>query len=227
MKIHVAFVLTALTGFVTSAFSEEQNPPVQVAPTAPNPVSEVARMAEAGVSEKTILAYVETSPSVVVTGNDVVLLHQRGVSDKVITAMLQRSPQPAEPEVAPVAASSGPAVETVAMTTGPNPPIVYTTGPNAPIIYPTPVREITPLMRPYTVYAAPYDYYGASSVIILGSSYGSPAPCYGGGFRSYGGYQSYGGYPAYAGGYRSYGWGSTGGSGWGCRGNGWSAGRYR
>ncbi len=227
MRIHIALVLAALTGFVTSAFSEEQNAAVQVAPTAPNPVSEVAKMAEAGVSEKTILAYVEMSPSVAVTGDDIVLLHKRGVSDKVITAMLQRSPQPAEPEVAPVTAPYGPAVETVAMTTGPNPPIVYTTGPNAPIIYPTPVREITPLMRPCTVYAAPYDYYGASSVIIMGSSYYSSAPYYGGGFRSYGGYQSYGGYPAYAGGYRSYGWGSTGGSGWGRRGSGWGNGRYR
>ena len=163
-------------------------------------------MAEAGVSDKTILAYIDTAQSVTLTGDDVVALHKRGVSDNVITAMLQRAPQPLEPLTPTTSISTQLPISDVTPTT--------VTGLNAPIVYPTPVREATPLLRPYTVRAAPYlTYSGPSSVMIVGSPYCAGGSYYSGSFRGYSGY-GYGGYGygypscgAYGGGYRSYGWG--------------------
>src|SRR5256885_963368 len=68
-----------------------QAPQAAISPLAPQ-LNEVARMSEAGVNENVILTYIDRSPGVAVTANDVVALHDRGVSLTVITAMLQRPP---------------------------------------------------------------------------------------------------------------------------------------
>src|SRR2546423_15046881 len=51
-------------------------------------LSEVTRMSEAGVNENVILTYIDRTPGIALTANDVVTLHDRGVSLAVITAML-------------------------------------------------------------------------------------------------------------------------------------------
>jgi len=155
--------------------------------TSPSQVSEVVKLSNAGVSEKTILTYINNSPGFSLSATDVIALHDRGVSTEIITAMLQH------PSLTPLAPTPAPPVTaaTVAQTTTANPPIIY----------PTPATEAVPLTSPQVVYTMPiYSY--PSSVIIMGSSY-YPRACYSSGaYRVYGsGCNTYG----YGGAFRSYG----------------------
>jgi len=49
-------------------------------------------MTEAGVDEKTILSYVESTPGFRLNADDVIYLHDNGVSATIITALLQHRP---------------------------------------------------------------------------------------------------------------------------------------
>jgi hypothetical protein len=180
MKLPLSLLFIVLTSVGVSAFAGDAVPPA-----APSLVDQVVKMADVGVSDKTILNYLDNSGGFALTAEDVITLHQRGISETVITAMLQHSAQ-MQP--------SAPAVATIVMRL---------TGPNAPIIYPTPAREAVPLLSdPLVVYSSPYAY-GQSSVMILGGSYYSGSHCYGG--SRYCGLQGYGGFSAY--GARSGGYG--------------------
>src|SRR2546427_4027096 len=80
---------------------------VQAVNTAPRQsVSEVVKMSDAGVDEKTILSYVATAPPIVLKADDIIYLHEHGISTGIITAMLQHAPQVqiAQTQVAPVQA---------------------------------------------------------------------------------------------------------------------------
>jgi len=69
---------------------QQSRQPVKPANSTQAPqLSEVARMAQAGVNENVILTYIDKSPGFALTANDVVTLHDQGVSLTVITAMLQ------------------------------------------------------------------------------------------------------------------------------------------
>src|SRR6266436_3763303 len=99
MKFQLWLVSIMVASFGASAPADDQTK----APNAPNPapgpatqqtvqalqpvnsalapqLSEVARMSEAGVNENVILTYIDRSPGVALTANDVVALHDRGVS---------------------------------------------------------------------------------------------------------------------------------------------------
>ena len=69
--------------------STEKPLPAQVKPTAP--VAEVIRLAESGVEEGVILAYVTNSPSMFNLGpDDIIYLNDIGLPGAVVTAMIQR-----------------------------------------------------------------------------------------------------------------------------------------
>src|SRR5437868_2838182 len=136
MKVSFALLFVALTTAGLSAFAGDDTPPIPApslprpadlqvaeksAAAVPSPVDEVVRMADVGVSDQTILNYLENSGGFSLSAEDVITLHQRGISEPVITAMLQHAPVPSAPTTATI--------------------IMRATGPNAPIIYPTPTRE--------------------------------------------------------------------------------------
>src|SRR5437879_200083 len=56
---------------------------------------EIAKMSDAGVDEKSILAYVESLPQARVTADDIIYLHDKGISGTVINAWLQHANAPA------------------------------------------------------------------------------------------------------------------------------------
>jgi len=137
--------------------------PVQAAKPAnstPAPqISEVARLARAGVNENVILTYIDKSPGFSLTVNDVVTLHDQGVSLTVITAMLQHPPIT---QLAP--APTPPASQGVANLT-------LSKGANQPVFYPTPVTEAVPLTdRLIVAYPSP-AIYSYPTVSVWGSGY--------------------------------------------------------
>ena len=202
MKLRTSLLSLAFTGLAAALANGQaiQGPPAPSAPPVPvekirekidsvalaPQVSEVVKMSEAGVNEKTIVTYISTSPGFSLKANDVIALHDRGVSSELITAMLQH---PAPTPVAQQTVTPPPPVTqaTVAQTTTDNPPIIY----------PTPVTQPTLITSPEVVYTMPI-YSAPSSVIIMGSSY-YPRSYYGG-YGYYGGFRSCGvGFRGYCG----------------------------
>ena len=148
-------------------------------------LSEVARMAQAGVNENVILTYIDKSPGFALTANDVLTLHDQGVSLTVITAMLQHPPvtQLAQAPIPP----ASPSVATLTLSKGAN----------QPVLYPTPARETVPLTDTLVVaYPTPYAF-GYPSVTVWGSSYVTS--------QSYGGCRTFAGVQTYNGACHSYG----------------------
>lgn len=187
MKSQLWLVSIVVASFGASAPADDQTKApsapaqqtVQAAkPTSAPQLNEVARMSEAGVNENVILTYIDRSPGVALTANDVVALHDRGVSLTVITAMLQHPPV-AHLAQAPTPPAS-PAVATLSLTKGSN----------LPIVYPTPATEAVPLMDRVIVAYPTAAAYGYPSVSLWGSSYvtsQSSAPC-----RTFPAVQAYG-----------------------------------
>jgi len=195
MKIRASLLSLTLTGFAAAAFGQAvQGPPAPPQPAPPVPVEtirekvdaaalppqvkEVVKLSEAGVNEKTILTYIETSPGFSLKAGDVIALHDHGVPHDLINAMLQH---PDKPQVTTTVQTQPVTMATVAQTTTAN----------SPMVAQTPVTQPTLITSPEVVYTMPvYSY--PSSVVILGSSY-YQRPYFYGGYRAYGGY-----------GYRSY-----------------------
>ena len=125
---------------------------------APQPFNEVIKMSDAGIDEKTILSYIDSSPGFVLKADDIIALHEHGISSAVITAMLQHPPkvQVTQP---PVQVAQAPAQAQ----------------PQQPVVYQQPVY----VTSPEVVYAEPYGY-GYPSVVISGGFYYSRPYFYGG-----------------------------------------------
>lgn len=197
MKLQVLLLSLVCSGFGLFAQNQPSPPPDSVKQPSKDaanatftPANDVVKMANAGIEEKAIVAFVNNSPGFKLNAEDVITLHQRGLSTTVINAMLQNPAKPGavEKPVPP------PAPKMATVTTG--------TGPNPPIIYPTPAKEAVPLTDPVVV-TYPGSYAGGSSVLIVGSPYsyavgqcnvGYGAYCGASGFyncgpRSYGGYR--------------------------------------
>jgi len=198
MKFRFSFLSLTLASFTLTVFAQDQTPtpapgaapPVNaVDPAAARQVREILRMADKGVSEKTMLSHIYNSPGVALSGEDVTALHKRGLSITVITAMLEQQQRTQAGETLGTVPAE--TVASVALSTEPE-----------PIIYPTPAREPVPLTSPEAVYLSPYVY-GYSPVIITGGSfYGGGSSCYSGGF--YGGCGSFGGGRSFSGGFYNY-----------------------
>jgi len=148
---------------IAPASVEKLSEKVKAMNTAPaQPVSEIIKMSDAGVDEKTVLAYIENSPGFVLKADDVIALHERGISTAIITAMLQHPPkvQVAQSMAAP------PAQTAVAQQ-----PL--------PVTYATPPAQPVYVTSPQVVYTDPYPYaYSYPSVIISGGSYYPRSYCY-------------------------------------------------
>jgi len=157
--------------------------PVQAAKPAnstPAPqISEVARLARAGVNENVILTYIDRSPGFSLTANDVVTLHDQGVSLTIITAMLQHPPITQLAQAPTPPPSQGVANLTLSK------------GANQPVFYPTPATQAVPLTDTLIVaYPSPLAY-SYPAVSVWGSSYVT-SQAYGG-CRTFAGVQSYNG----------------------------------
>jgi len=136
------------------------NETIRIVNTAPpQTVTEVVKMSDAGVDEKTILSYVTTAPAIVLKADDIIYLHEHGISTGIITAMLQHAPQ--------VQIVQAPAAQPQQQA----PPTAY---------YPAPVAQPVYVPSPEVVYSAPYPYYDYSypyyPSIIIGGSFGFGRP---------------------------------------------------
>lgn len=147
---------------IAPASVEQLNEKVKALNTTPaQPVSEIIKMSDAGVDEKTILSYIDNSAGFALKADDVIALHERGISTAIITAMLQH---PAKFQVAQSTAA---------------PPVQSA----APVTYATPATQPVYVTSPQVVYTDPYPYtYGYPSVFISGG-YCYPRPYFYGGFR--------------------------------------------
>src|ERR1041385_4946019 len=88
----------------TSASASAAQGQTPAAPAVSPAVSEVLRLAESGVSEDVVLAYINNSPSGFnLTSDQILYVRDVGLSSQVITAMLNRDaalrtqPQPSQP----------------------------------------------------------------------------------------------------------------------------------
>ena len=176
---------------------------------APSQLTEIVKMSEAGVDEKSILAYVDTLPQARVKADDIIYLHEKGVSPTIINGWLQHAnapavaaaPAPAQQSIAQAAPAQTQAAQPAASTP------VYVSQPAPTYVEPTPVYYTAPSYYPY-YYGGyygwpyfsigfggcyPYRYYGGH---YYGGHYGGHY--YGGGLHvaHYGG----GGHVAYHGG---------------------------
>ena len=138
---------------------QKLNETIRIVNTAPpQTVTEVVKMSDAGVDEKTILTYVTSAPAIVLKADDIIYLHEHGISTGVITAMLQRAPQVPIAQVPAVQPQQQP------------PPAAY---------YPAPVAQPVYVPTPEVVYSAPYpyyEYYPWYPSIVIGGSFGFGRP---------------------------------------------------
>jgi len=142
----------------------------------PQSVTEVIKMSDAGVDEKTILSYVASAPPIVLKADDIIYLHEHGISSGIITAMLQHAPQIQVAQAAPAPAQAqqqqAPAT---AYYPAPVAQPVYTPAPQ--VVYTAPY----PYAYPYYDYS--YPYYSPS--IVIGGSFGFGRPFFHSGFRHF------------------------------------------
>jgi len=233
MKSYFAFALVLSISGLGTAFAQNAPPPApasvdQIAASVkaanaanlPPQLSEVVKMSNAGIDEKTITTYVESSPPFRLSADDVIHLRDAGVPSQVVTAMLQHG----KASIAAPAPSSTPSIAGQAQ----QPPYGAYAAPSQPVY-----AESSPQVV-YTDPAYVYSYpsYGYSYPSIgIGFSWGFPWYGYGyGRYCGYGGY--YGHYPYYHGGYYGghyYGGGGihatyAGGTGGGVHAQTWSGG---
>jgi hypothetical protein len=215
MKTVLALVSLALLGIQTTGYSqaptnEPPAPPPQSAGGAVPlarlaekikaandsyraPVSDVVKMAEAGVDEKAVLSYIDNSPGFRLNADDIIYLHEKGVSTTVITALLQHGPRMQVAQAAPATVQfqqpaqvqpqqSAPVEQTYAQPAQSvyvaPPPVVYTQ-PSYVYNYPTYYPSYSYFASPGYCYSRPYFSFGF---------YGGCLPIHRfGGFRTFGG----------------------------------------
>jgi hypothetical protein len=154
MKIGFSLWLLIAIGLFGQAYSQDGNPPPkQTTPASslPPAVSDVVRLAQSGVGDDVVIAYIKNSQVPYnLSANDVLALKNDGFSSQVITAMLNHDQTLRTQPPAPVyeqktypptyqappapAAPASPPVEI------PNAPSV----PNAPTISPNPTNTFQP-----------------------------------------------------------------------------------
>jgi hypothetical protein len=144
-------------------------------------VAEIAKMSEAGVDEKSILAYIDGLPQSRVKADDIIYLHDKGISTTVINAWLQHAntapavqTQVAAAPAAQAAVQNAPVAQ--APATPPTSTPVYVSPEPAPAYTGPTVVYTSPSPYYYPYY---YPYYGGGPYISLGF-YGRP---FYGGFR--------------------------------------------
>src|SRR5260221_5112242 len=120
MKSHFALALVLSISGLGTSFAQNAPPPAPAsvdqiaasvkaanAASLPPQLNEVVKMSNAGIDEKTITTYVESSPPFRLSADDVIRLRDAGVPSPVITAMLQHA---AKPSVTTPAPSSTPSI---------------------------------------------------------------------------------------------------------------------
>ena len=157
---------------------------------------DVAKLAQSGVDEKIVLAYVQKSPPRhSPTADELIYLHELGLSSEGMLALVNSANKPSA--TIQVAAAPAPAAASVQTAVSAAPAVAYAT--------------------PAPAYAAPsvvYDSYPYSSY----GYWGYPAyPTFSFGI-GFGHYYGHGGY--YGHGYYGHGWGGHGGGGHGWGGHG-------
>jgi len=190
--------------------SSAANPVQPAAVNAPVPqlaygVPQIMQLAQAKVSDDTIIAYIKNSGnSYGLNADQIIYLRQQGISSAVITTMLSQ-PRPGVAVATPAMPAPWPAASTA--YSGP-----VSTATVAPTVtYVQTVPDTTYYYQPY--YYPGYAWYPPVSFSFgWGGGYGGYRGGYGGGYR--GGYGYSGGYGGYRGG-QSGGWhgGSQGGGG--------------
>jgi len=127
-------------------------------------VSEVVKMSDAGVDEKTILSYVENSPGFRLNADDVIYLHEKGISATIITALLQHPPKVQVAQAAVTPNQNPPAQEAPPATT-----------------YAQPAQPV--YVAPQVVYTQPSYVYSYPSYSYVGVPYYYSRPYFSFGFH--------------------------------------------
>ena len=210
-------ILAAIALTLSTLGAAAQNSTPQISTTAAPPassqapaspqlspgVSDVLRMSQAGVSDATVVAYVQTSERGYggLSAPEIVYLHEAGVSSDVVNAMLDKRKrlaeanaqlaQAAQAQAAPVAPAATDATTAVATTDQYTP--VYAPAPVAVTCAPpAPVSTVSVYYMPYTPMFARRTYYSGSSYRSFGTCGSGVSVTYIGGSYSRGGYRSSG-----------------------------------
>jgi hypothetical protein len=187
-KIFSVVFLTS--SIATYAIEQEQPKPASAARSNPSPMvekigdkiravnggssqaTEIAKMSDAGVDEKSILSYIESLPPARVKADDVIYLHEKGVSSTIITALLQRAATVSAPQTQTATAAPAAQAEPAQPAHPPVSTPVYIQPPAPVYVSPPPVAYTVPS---YSYYGYPgyYPYYSRPSFSI-GFSAGFP-----------------------------------------------------
>ena len=163
----------------------------QASPQLSPGVSDVLRMSQAGVSDATVVAYVQTSERGYggLSAPEIVYLHEAGVSSGVVNAMLDKRKRLAEANAQIAAQATQTQAASVAATDTYTP--VYTPAPVAVTCAPpAPVSTVSVYYMPYTPMFARRTYYSGSSYRSFGTCGSGVSVTYIGGNYARGGYRS-------------------------------------
>jgi hypothetical protein len=145
--------------------------------------NEVVKLAQAKISDDTIMAYIKNNHvDYNMNADQILYVRQQGVSDAVITLMLNQPKSPNAPTM--VSATATPAPQAAASTVVVQPAVTY--------VQPAPVTYIQPAYYPAYGYCAP-TFPSVSLAFGFGGYYGG-GHYYGGGNRCYYGGAHYGGW---------------------------------
>ena len=147
--------------------------PPNIKPT--GPVSEVIKLADSGVDDSVMMAFVTNSTNPFNLGvEDIIYLNDIGFSGSVITAMMQRDQALKELSANPAAMPAGPALGTPGNQFAPEPgtPVSYAPQPAATLA-PT---DVAPEAPPPGDYAAENDLLPSAADTGYSTFYGSLAP---------------------------------------------------
>jgi len=139
-------------------------------------VTEIVKMSEAGVDEKTILGYIENLPAARIKADDVIYMHEKGISSAITSALLQHAATAtatAQAQQAQVAAANAAAQAPAAQVAQPAQPTtptpVYIESPQPVYVSPPPVVYTVPsygYSYPYYYPRYSYPYYSRPSFSI-------------------------------------------------------------
>jgi hypothetical protein len=202
MKNFTKSLLAAVAGIVLLAGSvlAQNSPPA--APQLAYGVPQILQLAQAKVSDDTIIAYIHNSGnSYGLNADQIIYLRQQGVSDGVINVMLN------QPKTAAVTAPAAPPDNSYQAQA----PASYAPAPTTTYVQSAPSAVyVVPNSQPYYnnyYYSQPYYYpYSYFPSVSLGFAFGGSSYHHGG---YYGGYHGGGGYyhgGGYGGGYHGGGW---------------------
>jgi hypothetical protein len=190
-KIFAMPLLAAVAGLVLLAGSVlAQNSPAAAAPSLSYGVPQILQLAQAKVSDDTIIAYIRNSGnSYGLDANQIIYLRQQGISDNVITVMLDQrkvASAPAQPATQPDNSNTA---QTSTAVVQPTTTYVQTAPPSTVYVMPD-----TQTYYYDAYYAQPYYYpYYAWPYPAVSFSFGFGGRWGGGGFHG-GGFHGGGGH---------------------------------